>query len=508
MFLIVLVLGLFNLLWGEKVPAGAGLGWDGVLYADMVRSLGLMISGGQLSSYYAQRILPSVIVRGMLLLSGLPISNSNIIFGYEIYNLALLLGACWAWKRISDTVHLSLAGRWIGFSGIFVNFACSKHAFYYPVLTDVSALFIAMLLLLFYVDKKPVSLFITTVIGAFCWPVVSVYGALLLLFIKSELPKDIVYPASSPFTIKGASINDIVIRSCIALFALSITGYIIMVKIGPLLDLQCKAPSFFVHAFPRFIASCTSRRELLGFERLITSIPSFAGLLIALAMLVGSKQIFRATINCIRKTQPTIIALSIAAVLVPFCIVKAISNPNYKSGGSLRGLIIGMFLPPEGKFLLPIVTLAVFFGPVLLLITLNWKEFCVESRKLGPGVVAIMGISMLLGLVCEPRFITAAWPLFVLVFVLTFKTLSTNTSFKYVLTALTILYAQFWMRFNLATWSTSDYEGLKEYPKQLYIMHYGLWMNWWSYIIQFAAIVLSAMWLSTTISKVGATDYE
>jgi hypothetical protein len=506
MFLIVLILGLFNILWGEKVPAGGGLGWDGVLYADMVRNLGSIISGGQLSSYYAQRILPSAIVRGMLLCSGVSMNNTNIIRGFEVYNLVLILGACWTWKRVSDALHLSLAGRWIGFSGIFVNYASSKQAFYYPVLTDVTALFIAMLLLLFYVEKKPVSLFVTAIIGAFSWPVVSVYGALLLLFIKAELPKDVVAPSSSLFTINSTSITNLVIRGYIALVALSIIGYIFMVQFGPSLDLQCKVPATFAHAFPRFVASCTPRRELIGFERMITSLPSFAGVLIALAMLVGSKRFIPSVITCVRKTQLTTIALSIAAVLVPFSIVKVISNPSFKSGGSLRGLIMGTLLPQEGKFLLPLVTLAVFLGPIMLLITLYWKAFCVESRRLGPGVVAIIGLSIFLGLACEPRFMTAAWPFFVLVFVLAFETSSTTTSFKYILFTLTILYAQFWMIFNLTPWSSSDFEGLQDYPKQLYFMHYGLWMSWWSYAIQLIALVFSAIWLRKTIRKVGVTE--
>jgi len=151
----------------------------------------------------------------------------------------------------------------------------------------------------------------------------------------------------------------------------------------------------------------------------------------------------------------------------------------------------------------------VFLGPLLLLIILTWKAFCVESRRLGPGVVAIIGISMFLGLVCEPRFLTAAWPFIVLVFVLTFEKLSTSTSFKIVLSVLTILYAQFWMKYNLAPWSALDSQGLKDYPKQIYFMHYGLWMSWWSYAIQFTALVLSALWLSKTLSKSGNdSDYR
>ena len=114
MIVLVLSLGLLNFFWGEKVPAGGGFGWDGVIYAKMVRNLDSMISGGQLSSYYTQRILPSFLVRSILLVSKVEMSNINIIRSFELYNLTLLVGACWIWKRVSDNFSLSLAGRWIG----------------------------------------------------------------------------------------------------------------------------------------------------------------------------------------------------------------------------------------------------------------------------------------------------------------------------------------------------------------------------------------------------------
>jgi hypothetical protein len=505
MLLIVLVLGVLSFFWGEKVPAGGGLGWDGVTYADMVRNLGSMISGRQLSGYYTQRILPAAIVRGMLLLSGAPIDTGNIIRGFEVYNLILLAGACWAWKRIAGVFDLSLGGRWIGFSGIFVSYECSKQAFYYPVLTDVTALFVAMLLLLFYVEKKPLALFVTTVIGAFCWPVVSFCGAFLLLFLTTELPKDVVAPASSE---RSRRMSRRVIRGGLVLLALSVIGYIIMALIGPLPDSPCNLPAFVAHAQQHFASYCTQRRVLLGFELLITALPSIAGMLLALAMLVGSRKFVPAVLIGMRRAKPALIALAAAAVLVPFFLVKAASNPAIANEGSLKNLVIGAFLPPEGKFLLPFVTLAVFWGPVLLLMILCWKAFCVEARRLGPGVMAIMGMCMLLGLVGEPRFLTTAWPFLVLVFVQAFEKMRVKASFKYAFTFLTVLFAQFWMKINLAPWPASPFEGIQDYPKQIYFMHYGLWMSWWSYCIQLVALILSAMWLHRTMRNVGDTKYE
>ena len=60
--------------------------------------------------------------------------------------------------------------------------------FYYPVLTDVTALFVSLLALLFYVEKRPIALFATTIVGAFSWQIVSICGALLLFFPRTNLP--------------------------------------------------------------------------------------------------------------------------------------------------------------------------------------------------------------------------------------------------------------------------------------------------------------------------------
>jgi hypothetical protein len=133
---IVITLGMLNFFFGEIVPAGGGFGWDGVTYANITRNLESMISEGQLSNYYAQRVLPSAVVRSMLLLTGASFSDNNIIRGFECYNLILLFGASWVWKRLADNFSISLGGRWLGFCGLFLTYISSKQMFYYPVLTD------------------------------------------------------------------------------------------------------------------------------------------------------------------------------------------------------------------------------------------------------------------------------------------------------------------------------------------------------------------------------------
>ena len=507
MILIVVTLGVLNLFWGEKVPAGGGFGWDGVYYAKMVRNLDSMISGGQLSSYYAQRILPSAIVRSILFITGSQMSNTNIIRGFELYNLVLLIGACWVWKRVADNFSLSLAGRWIGFIGIFINFECSKQAFYNPVLTDVTALFIAMLLLLFFVEKKPIALFLATIVGSFCWPVVSVCGAFLLIFLGGDLPKEVIVPAPSTFTFKSVTLRNLVKLGGLAVFVLSILVYIALAQLWPVTEyasnvlnnvLRLLVTSMKPSAIPTLERLFSSNSHYV-LERLLTALPSLFGVLVALIMLIGSRSFLRAVIAILRKVRLSLVVMAVASVLIPFGIIKTISNPGVANPSDLMLLIKLVVLPQEGKFLLPIVTLAIFWGPVVLLLLLYWKAFCIEARRLGPGVVAIIGISMLLGMVGEPRFMTIGWPFLVLGVALAFERSRTKASFKYVLSFLTVVYAQFWIKLNLAPWLPPDNAGILEFPKQLYFMHYGLWMSWWSYSIQLTVLVLSAIWLRKTV---------
>lgn len=501
MLIIVLALGVSNFFWGELVPAGGGFGWDGVFYAEMVRHLDLMIDGGQLSSYYAQRILPSSIVRGMLVLSNTAITDSNIIRGFELYNLTLMLGAVVIWKRLSEYFSLSIAGRWIGFSGIFINFQSSKQAFFYPVLTDVTALFVGMLLLLFYVEKKPIALFITTLIGAFCWPVVSLCGALLILFMRTKLGSG--NTASFPTFSKPSNLPRHILISAIVVIALSIIGYIYLWQNGPLPELACKMPRLVASEMSLSSFPCTFERIRIGLERFLTALPSLVGLAIALIMLVGTRAYFQRAFKNLRNTPIAIFMLAFGAFFIPMGIVKLIANPDVANPSSLKLIIEYSLLPPqqEGKFLLPIVSLAVFWGPVVLLLLLHWKAYCVEARKLGLGVVAVIGVSLPFGLVGEPRFLTIAWPFLVLGIVLALENKSTKPSFKYVFALLTVLYAQFWIKLTITPWPEPDYAGLQDFPKQLYFMHYGLWMSWLSYVAQSIALILSIVWLHKTFVK-------
>jgi hypothetical protein len=493
---IVLIVGVLNFFWGEKVPAGEGLGWDGLKYAELVRNLGEMVSSGKLNTYFAQRTLPSAIIGQALHLLSLPTSTINIIRGFEIYNLLLLLCATFSWKTIADSTSLRIEGRWLGFFGIFLNYECSKQAFYYPVLTDVTALFISLLLLQFYLQRKAFPLFVVALIGSFVWPVVNLCGALLLFFLNIRIQD---YKIDVCIDKMGRS-KHVKLYGTVLLLVTPVIGYIFLTNIG--------LPGGHICTMPRLLAKETDTNVVqCSLEGLLTGIPTIILLSIALWTLIASPLFVRSTLSGFSKISSRLIVLAIGVLLIPTLIVRVISNASLPNPNSLHYLLEYFLLPPNGKFFLAIVTLAVFWGPMFLLLFLFWRQFSLEAQKLGPGFVAVIGISMPLGLACEPRYITVAWPFLVIGMTLAVERMKMRRSFYYVFAGLSVIWAQFWMKINLAPWLGHDQLGLLEFPKQIYFMHYGLWMSWTSYLIQFPALVISALILRAAATQAHKYKY-
>jgi len=482
---LVLALGLFNLFFGEVVPAGGGLGWDGVTYANMVRNLGSMIGDGQLNHYYAQRILPSATVRGMLTVSRAPLTDANIIRAFDLYNLLLLFCGSIVWKHIADHFSLRVGGRWIGFSGIFVNFLISKQIMYCPVSTDVTALLVSLSLLFFYLKRRPLLLFLATVAGSFAWQITGLYGAMLIISMYMTLPADDVDQKALALEPKQATHP--IQRLWLATLVLSVIGYLIVAYVWP--------------------ATPQNPEQIGKLERFLAGAPSLLAVVIGLLMIIGSARTIRSVISDWKKIRPTLLILAAAALLIPAGIVKLISNPNLPDPNSFAQTLELVLLPlnGEGKFLMPLVTLTLFWGPTLLLLVICWKNVCVELRRLGPGVMAVVGMTLPLGLVTEPRFVLGAWPFVVLALVLVLERLRTSRSFMTAFFALSILYAQFWLKLNVAPWTGDDQGGLLDFPKQMLFMHYGPWMSWPSYFIQLPIVILSGLWLRQTLVRDATT---
>lgn len=503
MLLIVLLMGSTSLAWGEIVQAGGGLGWDGAGYAAMVRDLPAMIAEGRLGTYYAQRVAPAAVVRAGLIAAGAEPTNATIISGFAAYNLVLMLIGVWLWKLTADRVDLGLQGRWIGFAGLFVNFQAAKQSFFYPVLTDVTALVASMAMLYFFIARRPWPLLAVSVVGAFSWPVIAVSGAALLLLADLRFPPEgpVEQPVQRGFRgwLSGPRL----------VLAAAACSTVLILALSPLLASGAHAcpalrtlstevaGSMPMSPDGRFSALLSRYDVCLAARQGLTAAPAVAGLMWLVTTLMRPSRAFPALIKQIRKIRPRSLVLALMALGAPALGVRLIANPTVANPSSLFALVRAALFPAEGKLFMPLVSLIAFWGVCVLLALLHWRAFGRTIRTLGPGFAAAIVLAMLLGLVGEPRFLTTGWPFIVLGVAITLDHVRAPRSFLTVFVAGTLLLAQFWLPINIRSWPGGDFDDLLLFPRQLYFMHYGLWMGWPGYVgqaVAFAAISALLWW--------------
>lgn len=492
MTLIVVLMAAASLLAGERVQAGGGLGWDGVTYAKLVLTMDRLIAADGLDTYYAQRLLPAALIRGMLLALRQPLTNTSVIQAFALYNAVLAVGSTLVWRRIADRLDFGLGARWIGFSALFVTWAFAKQNFFYPVLTDMTAYLLGMLMLLFSIEKKRWALLGVTVAAAFCWPVAALSGAVLLLLLHTT--GDRIWVASSGLRLRGGRARAAVVAALAAAAVLLVA--IALTASGAACPLVDAGFGMLVAELPAGVgARLPGARACAGVAKLLTAVPTLFLFGAAVAWLALSGLRVRAAAREARRIRSLDILAAALGILIPMIGIKLLSNPALPTVSSPFLLARLVLFPSGGMILMPLVSLAVFWGPAVLLLLFRWRAVTVAARRLGPGVVSVLCLNLAFGAVGEPRFITLAWPFLVASAVKMLNDDKVSKVFGLGFAILSLSFAQFWLPLNYETWDTSDYSNLLILPKQLYFMHYGLWMSWAGYVAQMAALLASGFWM-------------
>lgn len=173
-----------NIFLAEKLPADYPHVTDGYRYIGIARRF---LDSGQIDSYRAMRIAPSGLVHGGLASFGLPYTNENIILGFEVLNLVALCTAAYAVDRILRHLGVGARMRELAIVLLLVNYPMLKYSVFYPALTDFSAVGLGSLLLLFYLKDRTWALVLTSIVGAFTWPILFIQGLILLIFPCEDL---------------------------------------------------------------------------------------------------------------------------------------------------------------------------------------------------------------------------------------------------------------------------------------------------------------------------------
>ena len=185
---------LFVIVWvnshGESVAINGGIGWDGMIYRDIVCHLEEKYFTGGFNSYHMHRVLPFVIIHYTMKWMGLAMTDSNILVVAKWLNIVTLSMSVLCFYRLSHLFRWKGTTETMAFASVFFTYPVLKYMGYYPLLTDTMALFLSFLAASCYFDYglKHRALWLTLlgIVSMMVWPVLSLIVLLLLALPSHE----------------------------------------------------------------------------------------------------------------------------------------------------------------------------------------------------------------------------------------------------------------------------------------------------------------------------------
>ncbi len=461
MVTIIVVLGFFSLWLGERIPIHGGFGWDGQFYGAIAQSLDVRT----LDSYYIQRILPSAIVHFSLTVLEQPLDNRHVILGFSFLNFTLLLLSCILYGCIGEELNLGKSGFWLGFIGIFVNFAYFKFAWYDPVLTDVAATAISLAMLLFYLRRQQLPLMFAVILGANTWPTLIYAGVFLLAF-----PRDpIVERKTSQPRYLAAGLAAFVFAGVIALY------YVMHYDRSPV--------------------------EVRGMS---AAIPLSLGLCMlyiysaSVSLLHGITA--RTVLASLTPRHAAAAATLFLATKIPAFLFADRSKYHVNAAGTTAGILMHSVVWPLGF----LVCHPVYFGPVFLLFLFFWNPFSRIIREYGMGLTLVVLMGVLMSINTESRQNIPSYVMAVPFLGLLVEKLALPGRFFWVMGALALASSKVWMRLTLPGYYDARY---LRFPFQDVFMSQGPWMSNRMFVVQGALVLVTAVLLYAYLkNKPGASE--
>lgn len=469
MALLVLAYSLWAIFGGEVLSVNGGFGWDGMSYAAIAKDFPGQVFGRRLDPFRIQRIVPSGAVYYGLRLAGLSTNDdSHILRGFQVYNMLLLLAGVYAWNGIAARLGLTRRGTWLGFAAVYVNFAVLRMTFFYPVLTDTTALVAGMFLLHGHLAGRAWVVWLVGLGGAFTWPLLLPMALVLLVFPRRTATTAAVASATRPN-----------LRACLAGgTAVALVALWRVFAVGQTID--GAGPLWY--AWTPAAAACVAAYLGVAAWRLLD--------------LDGLARPGRVLAQVRWQGAAAALGLMAAVMLLRAFVFVPNGAPEFTAKHFLCETLVKSVAKP-GIFL---VAHVVYFGPVVLAAVLFWPEVCERIRRQGIGVVLLAGAAAFLSVGSESRQFVNFLPL---VAAFTVQTLDERPRPHWhdgVFLAAALVLSKCWLPLNHGP-TTGN---LERFPDQFYFMNHGPWMSDGMYLVQGAVVAALAavlVWMGGGITK-------
>jgi hypothetical protein len=451
-----------TVLLGERIGVNQGQGWDGMGYTSWAQDFSRHVLTEGVTHYYSQRLLPSGIVGVGLHATGAAPTVPNVILGFQILDSLALIAAAVIWTRIAAALQWRRLATWVGFGGLFLSFACARHALFYPTLTDSSALLLGMLMTWGYVANHASALWVTAAVGMFTWPAIVPHAVLMLLVPRAREP----VPSGELSASRARWLG-------IGCGVLAAIGY-------TLLSLHYYRSPLPAVGFDKFVKWIRS-------DLLILTIPLTAALLGIGTYVVFSQ---RSTWNVkhVWRDQKwqrrALVIVGVAGLLV----VRGwwIHRVGTRGDGpTLSEFVCQQALEALRGPLWGPVHHVVYFGPIIVVALLAWRRISTTAAAWGPAATVTLAVLLAFAPSSESRQWIHLFPFLVAVTV-------TGTQERWtpraaiVFLACALAWSKLWLHIGYdapGNWLV--------FPTQKYFMHLGPWASDTMYLVHFGALAVT-----------------
>lgn len=426
-FLILLLFFIFGILY-DNISIANGLGFDGETYGYYVKENIIK----NISFYYAHRVLPSIIVKSIFNIFNISPTEESIVNAFHLLNTFLFIFTIILAFKIAAKASMSLKQLYFLITLLFFNYFSLKITPFYPVTTDYPAFFLSTLLLYSYISNKFLLGLVCFIAGLFTFPTIAPTALILFLLKLSKNKKNnIVFSKLVNFIHKKRPLN------FLTLFILLIYGFLVV-----------RLLFFWIQDISNFYF--WSREKLNLTSSILSAIINIS------LLFIFNSYIFKffqtKILHILEKWSLNIkgiIATFLTMILVYLLLKYFVINQEIQSPTNFRKFIDVILLMSVQKPLLAISSHISFWGLVVVLSLIFYKEIIKNTENYGPSIFFLLAIYVnLLFLISESRLLVTFLPFLAFQVAISIPQKILNTKFLVIHSLISLIFSRFWIKFD------------------------------------------------------------
>jgi hypothetical protein len=160
------------------------------------------------------------------------------------------------------------------------------------------------------------------------------------------------------------------------------------------------------------------------------------------------------------------------------------------------------------KPLYPLISHVVYYGPIVLLAVFFWKKISLNVQKIGIGLICFFAFYLLQSIDPESRHLMFFFPFFITFTLLSLKDYAVSNLFLTIYSLIALGFSKSWFMINtdelvqkIGNLNYYNWDVIYSPVSQRYFMSFGLYMSFFSYIIQGIFVVLGGIVLFIIYSR-------